>query len=377
MRRPSRRLQAALDRFDPDRRARVTGLVVMSPVPRVAGRRSYAGRLRRWYDLEDKTRIDALWRAMGVARAPVRIARAEVDALLGAHRSLDGGLGTVWSADAREGLNGGSEGVRRVRDAAEGRRAAAVLGRIADRVRVMPLLEGVPCSIHGIVLPGHTVALRPVEMLTLRRPDTGAFVYSGMSTSWDPPPRDRAAMRRLCRRTGEAIRKRVGYRGPFTIDGVLTGDGFRPTELNARFGASMGLLAAGATGLPIAWLCLAAAAGEKLRYRPRWLEEVMLEASDRRRAGRARAILPTFHGEPAQVKVVEGARGLRRARGGEAPDGLFVLGPGATGGLLNYFPDARRLPKGARLAPHAVRAFRWADQKLGTGIGPLEIAPEA
>ena len=33
---------------------------------------------------------------------------------------------------------------------------------------------------------------------------------------------------------GEHLRATYGYRGAFGIDGVLTADGFRPTELNAR-----------------------------------------------------------------------------------------------------------------------------------------------
>ena len=30
-----------------------------------------------------------------------------------------------------------------------------------DRVRVMPFLDGVPCSIHGLVLPDGTAAVPP------------------------------------------------------------------------------------------------------------------------------------------------------------------------------------------------------------------------
>ncbi len=373
----SGRLARALDRWDAERRARATGLIVMSRLPRVAGRRFWGGRLARWHALEDKTRIDGLWRSLGVARAPARVVAADLDALLRAHEALDHGAGTVWSADVRDGLNGGSEGVRRVRDRDDARRSARELARIADRVRVMPFLEGVPCSIHGIVLPGQTVVAKPVEMITLRRPDSGGFVYAGMSTTWDPPARDAAAMRMLCRRAGEAIRRRVGYRGPFTIDGILTADGFRPTEINARFGASMGLLASGATGVPMAWLCLAATAGERLRYRPRLLQEVLDEAADHRRAGRATQLVRLRPEQPQMIQLVQGTRGMRRARSGESPDGVLALGSSALGGFVRYVPDTRRIPRGERLAPRAIAAFAWADRRLGTGIGPLEAAPEA
>ena len=120
------------------------------------------------------------------------------DALSAAAHDLDGGLGTVWSGDAREGFNGGGEYVRWVRDDWQARDASDFFAEHCDRVRVMPFLDGVPCSIHGVVFPDGVAALRPVEMLTLRTTDDNArhrFVYGGMSTHWDPPVADREAMR--------------------------------------------------------------------------------------------------------------------------------------------------------------------------------------
>ena len=55
-------------------------------------------------------------------------------------------------------------------------------------------------------------------------------------------------MRDLARRTGEHLRATVGYRGAFGIDGVLTEDGFRPTELNARMSGGLASLARGVDG---------------------------------------------------------------------------------------------------------------------------------
>ena len=65
----------------------------------------------------------------------------------------------------------------------------------ADRVRIMPFLEGIPCSIHGIVFETQVIAVRPVEMLTLRRPDVGILEYVGTATFYDPPDDIRRAMR--------------------------------------------------------------------------------------------------------------------------------------------------------------------------------------
>ena len=63
-----------------------------------------------------------------------------------------------------------------------------------DRVRVMPFLDGVPCSIHGFVLPDGTAALRPVEIATLRERDRAAgSCTAGCRRCWDPPADDREA----------------------------------------------------------------------------------------------------------------------------------------------------------------------------------------
>ena len=171
-----------------------------------------------------------------------------------AARDVDQGLGTVWSGDAREGFNGGGEYVRWVRDDRQARDAGEFFAAHCDRVRVMPFLDGVPCSIHGVVFPDGVAALRPVEMVTLRR--TGAasnqFVYGGMSTHWDPPDADREAMREVARRVATRLAEQVGYRGGFSVDGVLTADGFLPTELNPRFSGGLGAIAKGLPDFPVA-----------------------------------------------------------------------------------------------------------------------------
>ena len=106
-----------------------------------------------------------------------------------------------------------------------------------DRVRVMPFLDGVPCSIHALVLPDGTAVFRPVEISILRDETARTFQYGGLSTYWDAPAPDREAMREAARCVGEHLREAYGYRGAFGIDGVLTADGFRPTELNTRASA--------------------------------------------------------------------------------------------------------------------------------------------
>jgi hypothetical protein len=143
---------AALDRWDPERRA-----LVLSPMfnelPQVAGRRVYGPRRPEARRLEDKVVVDGLWDDLGVTRAPSEVVAAEPEALRAAARRLDRGAGTAWAGDAREGFHGGASLLRWVRDEEDATEAAAFLAARCDRARVMLFLEGVPCSIHGMVFP--------------------------------------------------------------------------------------------------------------------------------------------------------------------------------------------------------------------------------
>ena len=177
---------AALDRWDPERRA-----LVLSPMfnelPEIAGRRVYGPRRAEWRRLEDKVVVDDLWDELGVTRAPSEVVAADPAALRAAARRLDRGAGTAWAGDARQGFNGGAFCLRWVREEEDAVEAAAFLAERCDRVRVMPFLEGIPCSIHGVVFPQGVATFRPVEMVTLRRPGSNRLRYAGAATFWDPP----------------------------------------------------------------------------------------------------------------------------------------------------------------------------------------------
>ena len=276
----------ALDRWDPERRA-----VVLSPMfnelPEIAGRRVYGPRRPAWRRLEDKVVVDALWDDLGIMRAPSAVVAAEAEALWAAARRLDRGAGTAWAGDARQGFHGGASVLRWVRGVEDVEEAAAFLGARCDRVRVMPFLEGIPCSIHGVVFPGGVAAFRPVEMVTLRQPGSSRLRYAGAATFWDPPPADREVMRDLARRAGEGLRERVGYRGAFTVDGVLTAEGFLPTELNPRLGAGLSAMTRDVPELPVALLDRALVEGEPLTLPAAELERQVLDDADRTRAGGA------------------------------------------------------------------------------------------
>jgi len=363
----------ALDRWDPERRA-----LVLSPMfnelPAIAGRRVFGPRRPAWRRLEDKVVVDDLWDDLGVPRAPSQVVGVEPDALWAAARRLDRGAGTAWAGDARQGFHGGALCLRWVRDEQDAAEAVAFLAARCDQARVMPFLEGIPCSIHGMVFPDAVAAFRPVELVTLRRPGSSRLLYAGAATFWDPPDADREAMRDLARRVGAGLRERVGYRGAFTVDGVLAAEGFLPTELNPRLGVGLSTMTRDLPDLPVGLLHLALVEDEPLRYTAGDLERQVLAAADRTRAGGAWTVTT----EPAQatreLPVVFDGGACRPAADGQPADGTLSFGPSGVGGFVRLALDPARVPVGPPVAPLAVAAFALADERFGTGIGPLEPA---
>jgi hypothetical protein len=363
----------ALDRWDPERRA-----LVLSPMfnelPEIAGRRVYGPRRAEWRRLEDKVVVDALWDELGVARAPSEVVAAQLGRLRAAAARLDRGAGTAWAGDARQGVSGGAFCLRWVRDEEDAAEAATFLGARCDRVRVMPFLEGIPCSIHGVVFPDGVATFRPVEMVTLRRPGSNRLHYAGAATFWDPPDADREVMRDLARRVGAGLRERVGYRGAFTVDGVLAAEGFRPTELNPRFGAGLATMTRDLADLPVSLLDRALIEGERLAYAADDLERQVLSVADRTRAGGAWTVTNEAADATRELPVTFEGGACRPTAAGRPPDGVLSFGPSGVGGFVRLALDPDRVPAGPSVAPLAVAAFALADERFGTGIGRLEPA---
>ena len=362
----------ALDRYDPDRDATVLGAILLGHVPEVAGRRRYALPDPEWSTLEDKVVIDAFWDEVGIARAPSRVVPVEEPALDAAARELDSGQGTVWAGDAREGANGGAVYVRWVRTPEDAREARTFFSAHCSRVRVMPFLEGIPCSVHGVVLPDGVAVFRPVELITLRPREGSRLLYAGLGTYWDPRSDDRAAMRGIARRVGEALRDRLRYRGPFTVDGVLTEKGFLPTELNSRFGAGLGVIARANADLPLYPLLFAAIEGEPFNFRAETLERVVLDGADSRRGGGGWTAVTTRFSTTKSMPIRWEGNAYRAARPEEGAHGTLMVGPGDLGGFVRFEPDRDSIPSGSSLAPRVARALELADLHFGTEIGPLD-----
>lgn len=367
---------AQVDAFDPERRARVVRELFSEGRP-VAGRRVFGARRPEWIALEDKMIIDAFWDAAGVKRAASTItALADADA---AHRRLDRGRGTVWVADNREGWHGGAFFLRWVRSDDDAREAHETLGGVADRVRVMPFLEGVPCSIHGVVFEDAQIAFRPCEMMVFRT-GTNRLAYAAASTFWLPRADDAEAMREIARRVGKHLRDTVDYRGCFTVDGVMTEEGFLPTELNPRYGAALAQLAVGLPELPLYLLHLAIiegaiVEGAKLDFRPAELERLVVEESLKRPAGRAMRMVSAKI-EPRNATLVRDLDGLRFGADDEPAMFRVELGPSASGSIVFVHAVHDALELGPPLGPQMVEALRFLDSQWNLGLGHLEAAAD-
>jgi hypothetical protein len=345
----------------------------------ILGRRVIGGRSRAQATLEDKMTADALWDAAGVARAPTRVAEADLTEL---HRASDeirqdtGSDTVVWSGDARDGINGGGDFVRWITDDAVARASAGFFARACDTVRVMPFLEGVPCSIHGMVLDDGVAVFRPVELVSLRRPATGRFVYGGLGTTWDPSASGREEMRTAARSVGETLRRDHGYRGGYGIDGVMTTTGFRPTELNPRFSGGLARLSRVAAELHLELLQLNLTAGRPARMPAAEYERSALELLDSHRFFDAMGVSTHGHTDVTEiVPVVYADERLRRCEAGEQPVGDIACGPSALGRFVRLTAAPGTLPQ-VRCADLSRQVLSLADQWWDTRFGPLEVPPD-
>ncbi len=365
--------RAAIDAFDPERRGIWFATPFVTTDEPIDGRPVTGGRPASFAALEDKMLADAIWDAAGVEHAPYRLVElADEAALKAATAELAGPMGAVWVGDAREGFNGGGNFVRWVRTPEDRVEASAFFLARCDRVRVMPFLEGVPCSIHGLVLPDATAALRPVEIVVLRDPAARTFRYSGLGTTWDPPAADRETMRDAVRRVGAHLQREHGYRGAFGIDGVLTADGFRPTELNSR-------MSAGATSVGevdrrfFTFLQAALVAGVDTGLTAADVEGLVAEM-DAHRTGKVVCVGegPTVDHEDTYPLAWNGTS---FSRAGEETGNVFSIGPTPSGLFAKVDPCTALVP-GQRLAPVNAALLAYVDATYGTSFGPVEPAPD-
>lgn len=363
-----------IDVWDPTTAARWLDSNAMLEIPEIAGRKKYALRQPSWLELEDKTKIDRFWDEIGVTRAPSAIVPVERSKLRRASRKLDRGLGTLWAKDASRGVSAAADGLRWVQDAGSFESAFEWARDVATSIRVMPFLEGIPLSIHGIVFPNYVAVFRPVEMIVLRPRGGECLKYAGCATTFDPDQSDREVIRDTAKRVGVSLRTSVDYRGPFTVDGILTEDGFVPTELNPRAGAGILLLVGVSLELPLLPLCWAVTEGEQLNYRPQSLERYVLENADSNRRIMGRYWTKMHVAETTTYDLARDQHEFRVARPDERKVGQLHIGPSPVGGFMQLIMNPKvNVPKRSA-APEMIRALKLAGQILNVDQGSFDTA---
>jgi hypothetical protein len=362
--------------FDPKKTAKVIRTIFSSDCL-VAGRESFGGRPFLWRALENKMIIDALWDELNIQRAPSAVHEVNSKALRENWQTFSQGKGVVLVGDNRSGWHGGATKVKWVNESHEFEEAKEFFSKVCDKVRVMPFIDGIPCSIHGWVFPNEVVAFRPCEMIVYRVTGTLNFNYSGSSTNWAPRPEVASEMKRTAIRVGEYLQNKFGYRGSYSVDGVVSSEGFFPTELNPRFGGAMGRMNDSIPSIPLYLIHLCCAEGIELDYRPKELEKLIVSSVENAPSIKGMYLFNgIFNIQPRQqyIKLVGSEWSLSEE--GEEETAKITLAPAANGSLLMVFLDKSLLANGASAAPKVLSAFKFASQLWELPLPELEPAPD-
>jgi biotin carboxylase len=367
---PSALLIGSVEVFDPGQEAAVLG-GGFSRLDTLAGRLVYGARPEAWGALEDKTSVDQLWDDAGVRRVPSVV--VPVSDAVAASLAIESESGSVWVADNTEGWHGGGEYLRWIKTAGDAVAAIEWFSSHAEKVRVMPFLDGIPCSIHGFVTRDGVAVFNPVEMVILRHAEKPEITYAQAANFWNPPTGVRDEMRTAARRVGELLQERHGYLGGFGIDGVCTRDGFLPTEVNPRLSVGHSLQSR-AAGIPLGSIERMLIEGD-LDIEARDLEETIVSAaSTSRRGGMLLPLTATHNTAETGIRFGSG-RAIAVDVEGES-DAKMEIGQASMGPIVILKLDPDRTPIGPSVAPRAIQAIDLARELWGIEVPPLEAAPD-
>ena len=367
---PSDGLLEAVDAFDPDGQAMVLG-AGFSRQDHLAGRPVYGSRLPQWRAFENKMIVDALWDAAGIARAPSAI--VAVNDAEHAAKELATEQGTVWVADNTEGWHGGGDYTRWMRPDADNSETVTWFRAHANRVRVMPFLDGLPCSIHGFITRDGIAVFRPVELFILRERERPRFYYAQGANFWSPPTKVMSDMRDVARQVGEQLRDQVNYLGAFGIDGVLTIDGFRPNELNPRLTIGHGLQCR-PLGIPLGSMERLMFEGD-LDIDATDLETTVLEGTQETRGGGM--IFPLRNTYPdASLAYRFTNDGAVATEDDASADGVMTIGRAAFGSVVIVRPDPDRTPIGPSMGSHTVQLLDLARETWELDAPAVDHPPD-
>jgi hypothetical protein len=356
--------------FDPRHQA-----VVLAPDPldlpstgdrELLGAKTLASRL-----VEHKTIVDPIWDLTGIDRVESIVCdlTPRLPAVLSA---VDHGTGVVICTQHRgAGPQAGGEGIWWTHD---GQPPASfpALDTAGIRIRAMPLLYGLPCRIHGMAAGAETISFPPLELLSLPRPTSGTFLWAGAVPARTLSPTLRTDLDAITAKASAWL-VRLGHRGAFAMDGILTKDGYRPTELTTRLTSAF-------EGADPSWRVLLHAANLLARA-GRLVEN---------HAGLAKladvALTDRFDVYGASTTATtSGTHALRWGSNGFEPvneptnGGVLSLARSPRGWLLHVRLNIAVLPADHSVGVLAPQLFELSDAVFGTSFGeltpPFGLAP--
>jgi hypothetical protein len=182
-------------------------------------------------------------------------------------------------------------------------------------------------------------------------------------------------MRKVARAVGALLRAAVEFRGAFTVDGVVDGHRFLPTELNPRLGAGLSVMARGLPDLPVQLLMDALVGGVELGYDPREFEADLLEAADGHRFGGTwRVVSEAATGSQTDVPLAFTDGTWHWATEDGPAAGKLTTGPSPVGAFLRCGFEPEETPVGPSVGRRAAAFWEFADRELGTNVGRLSAA---
>ena len=271
----------AINTFDPEKKAVVIGAFWFC-LSSVAGRHVLGYRRPSWILYEDKCAVSEIWYKAGITQA-----KSEVVPVHSLHSGLPQGWAypVVVSGDSLNGITGGGSHVRYVESDTQMQNILSFFALDCAQVRLMEYIDGISCSMHGFVLEDTVCTSIPIEMLVVPN-SRGKFIYMGAATHWEPIPAETSLLEDSVRNVGVALREEVGFRGTFTLDGILKGGVFYPTEINTRSGAGIFALY-GAEHTKYYLLDVLIKDGQNIDWAPSDIEHWMQETAKKQRSRRA------------------------------------------------------------------------------------------
>jgi hypothetical protein len=348
--------------FDPRSRAIVLAPDPLDP-PWTGDRELLGAKHLVSHLVEHKTIVDPIWDLAGIDRVEATVCDL-TPRLPAVVNAVDQGTGVVISSEQRgAGPQAGGEGIWWTHD---GRLPASfpALEAPGIRVRIMPLLHGLPCRIHGMTIESQTITFPPLELLSLPRPVSGTFFWAGPVRARTLSPSARSDLDTIGTKAGAWL-SHLGHSGAFAIDGILTKDGYRPTELTTRLTSAFEGTDPGRRVLLHA-VNLLARAGQPVGTHAALAQLADVALSDRF----------DIYGA-SQTTTTSGTHALRWGSTGfevtdEAADGgVLSLERSPRGWLFHVRLSPTALPAGHSLGVLAPQLFELSDTVFGTNFGEL------